>query len=113
MAQTIKRASEEAGSNAQLPNPANPMGVAEEAGQRITRQGADCGKRGEKMHELTIKSSNGRTRLFLDDFELQSVTGYELKSNRPSEAELMLKLIVSNTQVLSDDSSNDLGGDTR
>ena len=62
------------------------------------------------MHKLTIRSINGGTHLFLDDFELQMVTGYELKSNTPAEAELVLKLTVSNAEVLADDSGDNLGG---
>lgn len=52
------------------------------------------------MHKLTISAVNRGTILQLDDFELQAVTGYELKSITPQISELVLRLNVSNTKML-------------
>lgn len=61
------------------------------------------------MHKLTIKKGKHGAKLFLDDFELQTVTGYELNSITPQISELVLRLNVSNTEVLADNSGGSFG----
>ena len=59
----------------------------------------------DSMHKLTIiATSHGRKML-------EAVSGFELKSITPKFSELTVKLTVSNAEIFSDDSGNNLSGD--
>lgn len=62
------------------------------------------------MHTLKILS-NGTygTKFYLDDFEIKSVIGYELKGIDSNTSELSIKIIVSNADMLVDYSRDNIG----
>ncbi len=58
------------------------------------------------MHKLKITAEKHGIRIFLDEFELESVTDYTVTYETNSTAELTIKLMVSNPNIFADDSSN-------
>ena len=51
------------------------------------------------MHKLKIESKEGKTKILLDNFELQNVSTYELVSSAKGRAELTIKIIISDQKV--------------
>lgn len=47
------------------------------------------------MHKLSINRNGENTRIALDDFELEDVTGYEIKGSAAGTTELTLKIVVN------------------
>lgn len=58
------------------------------------------------MHKLKITAEKHGIRIFLDEFELESVTDYTVKYESNRTAELTIKLMVSNPNIFADNSSN-------
>ena len=65
----------------------------------------------DSMHKLTIIATSHGRKMLLDNFELEAVSGFELKSITPKFSELTVKLTVSNAEIFPDDSGNNLSGD--
>ncbi|WP_163243901.1 hypothetical protein [Clostridium sporogenes] len=51
------------------------------------------------MHNLTVSSNDKNTKIKLDNFELQNVIGYEIKSSDNGTTELMIKILVNNSKI--------------
>ena len=54
------------------------------------------------MHKLKIVTKDGCTNVFLDDFEVDGVVEYKLKSSDNDLTELKLKIIVHNSEFGTD-----------
>lgn len=62
------------------------------------------------MHCLKIAKDGKATRMFLDGFELQHVTGYTLNANAGASAQLQITLLVQVGEIGCSDRANDLRG---
>ncbi|WP_155722884.1 hypothetical protein [Clostridium sporogenes] len=51
------------------------------------------------MHKLTVSSNEKNTKITLDNFELQNVIGYEIKSSDIGTTELMIKILVNDSKI--------------
>lgn len=63
-------------------------------------------------HNLRIAQKDGKTGIYLDNFKIEGVMGYEVKSSdHKGMAELSLKIMVNNLHLGSDDGGNDIRSD--